>query len=199
MNIRGYATAFVMAALLVACGGQPEIPDVVGEDLSFARGALGSAELEHEVEEVDVDDPDEDGLVQDTRYEEGTVIVEVGTLPMITLTGEFTLTADPAFPSMTSVDEDDSCSGSGGYSDFGTGMNVTIRDGDGNIVGSTSTDRAEYVSTGSTEALYCQTGFETDVDIVDFYAIGIGSRGELTYSFEDLEDQDFNLSLTLGD
>jgi hypothetical protein len=50
-----------------------------------------------------------------------------------TLIGSFTLND----PQVTGTFDD--CSGTGGYDDFGPGMNVTVRDQDGSIVGSGST------------------------------------------------------------
>ncbi|MGI9051942.1 MAG: hypothetical protein ACR2HQ_04730 [Ilumatobacteraceae bacterium] len=133
-----------------------------------------------------------------------------------------------------------SCSGQGGYNDFKPGMNVTVRDQAGTIVGSGSaraltendqqSGRPELiaaatfaesvqeadVATGAT----CVLAFSLDVNKaerrvggvrrrccavgvvsvpVEFYAVEIGSRSELTYSLTDLEAQNWWVELSLGD
>lgn len=188
------------AALLLAACGQAEIPEIVGDDLSFARGALASAGLDYDTVEVDVDDPDQDGMIQDAYYDaDSRVIVEVGVLPRVTITGEFVLTGDPRLTDYSSVAEGDACFGSDGYADFGSGMNVVISDGSGNTVGTTSTGPATLTDYHpQVDALYCHTAFETQVDIVDFYEIEVGRRGGLSFSYDDLRDQDFHVSFSLG-
>ena len=182
---------------LTGCGGEPNIPEVVGEDLAFTRGAMASAGLEYDVEQVEVSDPEQDGVVQSATFDsdEGRVLVEVGQLPTITITGTFTLIADPRLDTSA---EGQPCSGSGGYSDFGSGMNVTVRDDAGSIIATTNSDTAEWVQISGVGGLWCRTAFEVDADIVDFYSIAVGRRGELSYSFDDLQAADFHVELTLG-
>lgn len=100
----------LLLMILTACGGPAELPDVEGEDLQFTRGAMESAEIEYDVEEVEVDDPEEDGIVQRAyRDEDGNVIVEVGTTPTITITGEFQLTDEMKFKSISGDLAGDRC------------------------------------------------------------------------------------------
>lgn len=130
-----------------------------------------------------------------------------------TLTGSFTLFADD-------IDGDwETCSGTGGYSDFGAGMNVTIRDGDGSIIATSST---RHLTTGDeadedvededrtalhdaarwakvSEGLTCVVWFDTEVDDAEFYAVQVGRRGELTYSADELAEDGWNVEMTLGD
>lgn len=199
-GLRLAAIATGAAGLLVACAGEPDVPEVVGEDRSFARGALEAAELDYEIVDVDVEDPDEEGVVQEATYDESMVIVEVGALPTITITGDFTLvdTDQARDTDREDVVEGDPCTGTGGYSDFGSAMNVTVTDGAGEIIGTTSTGAAEYVDAGRSSTLFCQTSFDIDVAVVDFYRIEIGSRGDMSYSFDELRDRDFHIELTLG-
>lgn len=187
----------VCSAVLVACGGAPDIPDVVGEDLAFTRGAMASAELEYDVQEVEVSATDQDGVVQSAAFDDeaSKVVIEVGALPTITITGTFTLVADPELDESRAGE---TCSGSGGYSDFGDGMNVTIRDGNGTIIATTSSRDTKWTSLDGVGGLWCRTSFESTADIVDFYEISIGRRGELSYSFDELEAVDFDVALTLG-
>jgi len=114
----------------------------------------------------------------------------------------------------------DGCSGTGGYGDFGPGMNVTVRDGSGNIVGSGSTesfdsddlpaeDADEDNLTDFEEAaaqaesfgeagLACSVKFDVPIKSAEFYEVEIGKRGELSYSDSELKDRDYWISLSLG-
>lgn len=113
----------------------------------------------------------------------------------------------------------DDCGGTGGYDDFGAGMNVTVRSSDDEIIGSGDTRNApvdeqlEYlvaageIEEGDEEARdllentansVCVVLFDVEADEADFYAITVGSRGELSFSAEELADQDFAVALTLG-
>ena len=88
----------------------------------------------------------------------------------------------------------DNCRGGGGYADIDSGMGVTLRDGDGTIIGTTS------LSVGRTEGgrtCIFEFTFE-DVPEAKFYAIEAGNRGELTFSAEDLEEQNWTVGLEIG-
>lgn len=133
-----------------------------------------------------------------------------------TVTGTFTLTSTSLSGGWTS------CSGDGGFSDFGRGMNVTIRNGAGEIIGTGSTrnlsradigefDSAEtddlnkYSTLELTAAFaqlrgssQCTVWFEVEAGKADFYSVAVGRRGELTYSAKELADKDWHVELTLG-
>lgn len=88
----------------------------------------------------------------------------------------------------------DTCRGGDGYDDIRSGMSVTLRDGEGSVIGTTS------LSVGRTEEpRTCIFEFAfTDVPEAEFYAIEAGRRGELTYSAEDLEEQSWTVGLEIG-
>lgn len=139
----------------------------------------------------------------------------------LTLTGRFTLSDNDSLRGGP-----ETCRGTGGYSDFGPGMNVTVRNGSGEIVASGNTANLvieEYFSDDATEEraegsdedngddmspeeladmmfefLGCTVVFEVDVPKEDFYAIEVGRRGELSYSRAELEERNWGVSLTLG-
>jgi hypothetical protein len=105
------------------------------------------------------------------------------------------------------------CSGIGGYSDFGSGMDVSIRNGDGKLIGTTSTRnfKAEDLSSSDKDLkdtaklakdspeLSCTVFYgPISVPRSDFYEVEIGSRGTLTYSYEDLKAVNFWTFSTLG-
>ena len=106
-----------------------------------------------------------------------------------------------------------SCSGIGGYSDFGSGMDVSIRDADGKIIGTTSPRnfstsdlssddedlKSAAVSTQDNSELACGVVYgPISVPKSEFYEVEIGSRGTLTYSHEDLVDAKFWTFSSLG-
>jgi len=125
-----------------------------------------------------------------------------------TVEGVFTLNDSDAFFANPRT-----CSGDGGYSDFGPGMGITVRDGSGNIIGSGRTEAlpplGEIGEQGSLlqlmirladgETSSCSVYFSVQVADADFYEIELGSSGELSYSREELDAEDWFISLSLGD
>ena len=106
-----------------------------------------------------------------------------------------------------------SCSGTGGYDDFRAGMDVTVRDGSGKIIGTGSARNMdpgdepeanpitplEFAAVAAKRADGCTLKFEVPlVEAADFYAVEAGSRGDLTYSHAELEATDWWIQLTLG-
>lgn len=116
------------------------------------------------------------------------------------------------------------CSGSGGYSDFGPGMDIEITDQDGKIIGSGSTmslstlqdEQPEYFEEAF--SAFAEPG-ESDDDLqldddalvmcivaalvpieggADFYKVDVGRRGDLSYSYKEMEENDWSVSLSLG-
>ena len=113
----------------------------------------------------------------------------------------------------------DGCSGTGGYSDFGPGMNVTIRNGDGEIIATTATQSgSDYLDEhedpdenddgrgdittlmeNSGDMGFCAVRWSVEVPNDEaFYEVTIGRRGELTYSRSDLDEEDWDVFETLG-
>ncbi|MEA5421492.1 hypothetical protein VB712_19900 [Spirulina sp. CCNP1310] len=89
---------------------------------------------------------------------------------------------------------DDHCYGTGGFGDIRTNMPVTIRDGEGTILatGETGSGKKESIVT-------CIFEFEvSEIPKVDFYSIEVGRRGQLNYSFQELEEKDWTVGLSLG-
>lgn len=120
----------------------------------------------------------------------------------------------------------DDCEGTGGYGDFGAGMRLSVKGSDGEVVGSGDVtnvdesmmdtlsemnDKSGWLSDGPEspedieellrdgEGFMCVLYFEADIKDSDFYAIELGSRGDLSYSREDLEENGFTVSFSLGD
>jgi hypothetical protein len=113
----------------------------------------------------------------------------------------------------------DDCHGTGGYSDFGPGQPVTVRNSTGQIIGAgttrATTSKAEFTSRLSAvekgtsieaaatvydraEGIVCPLLFEVKVPRVDFYEIEIGRRGKITETLEDLQKNQFVVEFSLG-
>jgi hypothetical protein len=85
-----------------------------------------------------------------------------------------------------------------GFSDVDEGVPVTIRDAKGNIVGSDS------LSAGSDNSVNDSCVFDFDFGKVSltspFYDVSVGSRrGDVSFTKQEIQDDGFNLSITLGD
>jgi len=109
------------------------------------------------------------------------------------------------------------CSGSGGYRDFGEGMDITVTNQDGKIIGSGNTRGLDDLSAMEPE-FYETLGsigddFDLDADSsvgcvvgalvpisesAEFYDVEVGKRGSTSYSQKDMEEQDWMLSLSLS-
>lgn len=112
--------------------------------------------------------------------------------PHHTIAGTFDLLAtDQTFPSIEMVGS--GCDGTGGYGDIAPGAQVTLKDGDGKILGSTS------LSTGSGSTSSCTFKFSiANVPEVPFYSVEIGRRGAVTDSLAEMQATGWVFGLTLG-
>ena len=87
------------------------------------------------------------------------------------------------------------CAGGGGYDDITAGMGLTLRDGEGKILGTARLGSGH----ASEDRKLCLFDFEfSDVPEVDFYSVESGRRGEQTYSLADMEASDWTLGLEIG-
>jgi hypothetical protein len=126
------------------------------------------------------------------------------------LTGEFALTDS----SETIAEGTSSCHGDGGYSDFGIGMDVTVRNGNGDIIATTDTETLdEYADatgedpdemrTGVVLAYgpeWCVVFWHAKVPSDEaFYEVETGRRGSLHYSRSEMRDKDWHVAASLGD
>ena len=112
--------------------------------------------------------------------------------PHHTISGTFELLdTDQTFPSITVVGA--SCHGTGGYADIDAGAEVTLKDGDGKILGSTE------LSDGTGSVTSCTFTFSiADVPEVGFYSVEISHRGAITNSLAQMQANGWMFGLTLG-
>jgi hypothetical protein len=107
-----------------------------------------------------------------------------------TVEGEFTL-MDPEGYSETF--EGGGCSGDGGYDDISAGTQVNIRDGSGELLASSSLDVGEDMTIACTFPFTVE-----DVPKADFYSVEVGDRGDLSFSYDEMVESDWYVSLSLG-
>ena len=86
------------------------------------------------------------------------------------------------------------CKGDGGYGDIGPGTNITVKDEKGTLLDTASLGQG----TGSTTS--CTFTFALTVpDSAKFYTFETGSRGEISFSHDDMVGQGWTVGITLGD
>jgi len=93
----------------------------------------------------------------------------------------------------------ENCFGLGGYSDIEEAMPVTIKDGQGKILATGRTGSGTQPKDVGYSYVKCIFYFQVDsVPKSDFYTIEVGRRGGLNYSFEEIQNQNWKVSLSLG-
>lgn len=87
------------------------------------------------------------------------------------------------------------CRGSGGYSDIRPGTEVTVRDQAGAVIA-----RGDLgLESSGTVPGSCEFSLRVDdVPRATFYEIEVGRRGSLTYSYEQMQRQDWTVGFELG-
>jgi hypothetical protein len=86
-----------------------------------------------------------------------------------------------------------SCEGDGGYNDIGSGAGVTVRDETDTIIA------VGALAPGRVEEFSCTFPFfVTGIPNSKFYSVEVSHRGAIAYSHEQLEQQDWMVSLSLG-
>jgi hypothetical protein len=115
---------------------------------------------------------------------------KIGTTDTYRIAGTFALNGEPG---TDFFNLGLGCQGTGGYSDIMGGVQVTVRNGTGDILAVDALHDA-----GGDELKVCEFYFTLDVPKEAFYEITVGRRGEMVYSFADLEKAKWHVDLTLG-
>ena len=85
------------------------------------------------------------------------------------------------------------CTGTGGYDDVEAGLQVTVSDQTGTVIGNGA------LGSGQTIAEGCQFRFRVNnVPLATFYRVAVGRRGELSYSLDQMKQANWSVELTLG-
>lgn len=88
----------------------------------------------------------------------------------------------------------DVCNGSGGYSDISAGGDVTLKDGNQHIIGSTALQGGT-----TTDGLTCTfTATAQSVPEVSFYSLTVGHRAAVTYSLSEIKADQWTVTLDMG-
>jgi hypothetical protein len=115
-----------------------------------------------------------------------------------TLGGTIVLTGD-SDNVLDTGGEGSMCFGDGGYDDFYPGQNAVVKDGGGDILAVGELTESELILDGTVRKQCEFTILITGIPEERFYVVEISHRGELTYSFDDLEEVDWKLELVIGD
>lgn len=182
-------------AFLVTSCNNVEVPNIVGEEASYARGILKGKGFEVETTER-VEDGVKPGQVlsQEPPAEASTnkgskINLIIAKSPVYQVKGSVTLIDSDISGS------DDNCYGAGGYEDIQAGMSVTIRDGQSNILATGHTENGIQESSSVT----CVFKFQVvNVPKSDFYSVEVGHRGQLNYSYEEIKKKNWEVSLSIG-
>ncbi|WP_052672457.1 PASTA domain-containing protein [Aliterella atlantica] len=183
--------------LLTSCNST-KVPNVVGEEAGYARGILKGQGFEVEtIEKVEEDVQPGQVLSQQPSAEASTnkgskIKLTVAKSPIHQIKGSLTLVDSDISGS------EDNCYGTGGYDDIQGGMSVTIQDGKGNILALGQTGNGTQPSSEYSSVL-CVFEFQVDnIPKSDFYSIQVGRRGQLNYSYEEMKNKNWEVSLSLG-
>jgi hypothetical protein len=115
----------------------------------------------------------------------GVLLTAVGLTLIFTL-GDGGHTIDGSF-SLFDKDVGSDCQGSAGYNDIGPGASVTVRNESGETIGTANLSNGDYVS-----GVGCDYTFTVeDVPDAKFYRIEVSHRGEVEYSFRQMEATDW--------
>ncbi len=183
--------------ILTSCNSA-KVPAVVGQEASYAKGILKGQGFD-----VEVTDKIEDGvkpgqvLSQDpsaqASVDKGSKVkLVIAKSPIYQVKGAVKLVDSDI------AGNDSNCYGTGGYRDIREAMPVTIRDGKGNILATGATNSGKRPP-GEYANIQCTFSFEvSNVPKVDFYSIEVGRRGQLNFSYEEMQKKNWEVILSLG-
>ncbi len=119
------------------------------------------------------------------QFSEGFHILETATVA-----GTFVLT-ETSKPYLDSIASDGTnCHGTHGYSDIGSGTQVILKNGKGEILASTS------LGDGHGNDVTCTFSFKLPItEGQDRYVVSVGHRGEFSYTFEQLAQRGVEIHL----
>lgn len=89
------------------------------------------------------------------------------------------------------------CTGFGGYQDIAVGAQITIKNQSGDIIAVTALQPPLDLE-GEFGTDRCVFEFVAEVPEATFYTFTLGRRGDITYSFAELEASGWRLSLSIG-
>jgi len=88
------------------------------------------------------------------------------------------------------------CFGDGGYDDIRTGLRVVVADGNGKTLATGSLGDSRY--NASERDCVFPVIVTTPLPKADFYSVEVGSRGDLTYSYDEMVQRNWAVAFTLG-
>lgn len=115
-----------------------------------------------------------------------------------TIEGEFSISGDTdsVFFGSLRGRVGETCEGDGGYSDITAGVGVSVRNRQGETVGSSTLEEGS-VTDATAGFVDCTLPFEIEVPRSDLYLIEVADRGELGYTHEDMQEMGWKVELGL--
>ncbi|WP_040899340.1 PASTA domain-containing protein [Xenococcus sp. PCC 7305] len=179
--------------------GKIKVASVTGEELGYAKGVLVGQGLQVKTVEKEIADvPEGQVLTQnpspETPIKQGEfVTLVIAKSPLYSINGSIRL-IDSKLGGY-----DDTCYGTGGYNDIDSGMSITVKDDRGTIIATGQTGSGSHPESSSYSSMICVFKFDIiQVPKRNFYTIDFGRRGQLNYSFEKLEEIDWQITLSVG-
>jgi hypothetical protein len=117
-----------------------------------------------------------------------------------TITGTFTLlgqnedSVSSDYVEGEFISVDGGCAGTGRYDDIEAGLQVTVSNETGTVIGTGALGQGTEVDAG------CEFPFTVgNVPVAKFYKVEVGRRGTVNYSYADMEAASWKAELSLGD
>lgn len=176
---------------------QPEPPELREPSTPITATSASSTVVAHEP-------ATEDPTGQKARLNNRTVGIMATTIAILAVaayvvlgTGaeSHTVTGQLSLTTASDLSVGSSCEGTGGYRDIRYGTQVIIEDENGSTLATSS------FGDGTFDGLSCVFAFEfQDVPKAEFYRVHQSNdRGVLQYSYREMVDSNWSVSLTLGD
>lgn len=113
-----------------------------------------------------------------------------------TINGTFTLARGldtGEYDSDNFVEYGGGCGGTGGYEDIDSGLQVRVSNEAGTVIGTGALGSSAVTPNG------CTFTFSVpNLPVAKFYKVEVGNRGELSYSYEEMEAAGWKAEFTLG-
>jgi hypothetical protein len=121
----------------------------------------------------------------------GVVLVAVVAIVVLT-SGGASHTINGSF-SLLDPEVGAACVGSSGYDDIGPGTTVTVRNEEGETIGTGRLSEGVHA-----EGFGCDYTFSVEVPKAQFYRVEVSHRGELEYSASEMEENNWEVATSLG-
>jgi PASTA domain len=192
-----FASPLIIAGLLLLTTGcnSANVPNVVGQQSDYAKGvAEGQGFVVETTEAPGAGVPAGQVLAQDPVA--GSTATK-GSVVKLTLASGYELRGVVKLVDVSISGGANDCSGNGGFSDIRGGMTVTVKDGQGNIIGTGQSENGTR-EPGASYNFVCRFQFTVrNIPRADFYSVEAGHRGATNFSFAEMEEKKWTVEFTI--